>query len=107
VLQLYSASFAWGIHWLAARLLLRALGVVGVAWSELLAYTGYPFVGVCAATAGGFVAGALVCGVGLCICAGRAGVVGQIGRHHHHNAADSNGNGNGLLQQQRRAVMRV
>eukprot|EP00775_Hariotina_reticulata_P005880 gene5880-6121_t len=53
---LYSACFAWGLHWLVARLLLRALNVPGVAWSELLAYTGYPFVMICLTIMGGFLA---------------------------------------------------
>ena len=37
-----------GVHWLAAWLVMRAMSV-GVPWSELLAYVGYPFVPVCAA----------------------------------------------------------
>jgi hypothetical protein len=58
--QLYSACFAWALHWLVARLLLKGMNVPGVAWSELLAYTGYPFVLICFTTLGGFLAG--VCG---------------------------------------------
>lgn len=57
-LQLYSACFAWALHWLVARLLLKGMNVPGVAWSELLAYTGYPFVLICFTTLGGFLAGA-------------------------------------------------
>lgn len=56
-LQLYSACFAWALHWLVARLLLKGMNVPGVAWSELLAYTGYPFVLICFTTLGGFLAG--------------------------------------------------
>jgi hypothetical protein len=55
--QLYSACFAWALHWLVARLLLKGMNVPGVAWSELLAYTGYPFVLICFTTLGGFLAG--------------------------------------------------
>lgn len=58
-LQLYSACFAWALHWLVARLLLKGMNVPGVAWSELLAYTGYPFVLICFTTLGGFLAGVL------------------------------------------------
>lgn len=54
---LYSACFAWALHWLVARLLLKGMNVPGVAWSELLAYTGYPFVLICFTTLGGFLAG--------------------------------------------------
>jgi hypothetical protein len=57
LLQLYSACFAWALHWLVARLLLKGMNVPGVAWSELLAYTGYPFVLICFTTLGGFLAG--------------------------------------------------
>jgi hypothetical protein len=61
-MQLYSACFAWALHWLVARLLLRGMNVPGVAWSELLAYTGYPFVLICFTTIGGFLGG------GSCVC---------------------------------------
>lgn len=61
MLQLYSACFAWALHWLVARLLLKGMNVPGVAWSELLAYTGYPFVLICFTTLGGFLAGVVTC----------------------------------------------
>lgn len=44
--QAYGTCVAWGVHWVAAWLVLRAMGVPGVPWSELLAYTGYPFAAV-------------------------------------------------------------
>ncbi len=55
--QVYGAGVAWAAHWAVARLLLRGMNVGGVAWSELLAYTGYPFVPVCIAIVLGFLAG--------------------------------------------------
>eukprot|EP00882_Tetradesmus_deserticola_P010921 GHRQ01011546.1.p1 GENE.GHRQ01011546.1~~GHRQ01011546.1.p1 ORF type:complete len:372 (+),score=124.71 GHRQ01011546.1:600-1715(+) len=54
---LYSACFAWGVHWVVARLLLRGLNVPGVPWAELLAYTGYPFVMISITIVAGFLAG--------------------------------------------------
>jgi hypothetical protein len=56
-LQLYSACFAWAVHWVVARLLLKGLNVPGVPWAELLAYTGYPFVMISITIVAGFVAG--------------------------------------------------
>ena len=53
----YGTALAWGVHWLAARLLLRGMNVPGVGWSELLAYTGYAFVPACVSAALGAVAG--------------------------------------------------
>jgi hypothetical protein len=64
--QLYSACFAWGLHWVVARLLLRALNVPSVAWSELLAYTGYPFVMICLTIIAGFLAGEWLMLVAMC-----------------------------------------
>lgn len=57
VLQLYSACFAWFVHWVVARLLLRGLNVPSVPWSELVAYTGYPFVMISMTIVAGFLAG--------------------------------------------------
>eukprot|EP00879_Flechtneria_rotunda_P033187 GHRR01036732.1.p1 GENE.GHRR01036732.1~~GHRR01036732.1.p1 ORF type:complete len:249 (+),score=56.41 GHRR01036732.1:283-1029(+) len=54
---LWSASSAWFVHWFVVWLLLKVVNVPGVAWSELTAYTGYPFVAVCLTTLGGFLAG--------------------------------------------------
>lgn len=42
-------------------MLLKGMNVPGVAWSELLAYTGYPFVLICFTTLGGFLAGVVAC----------------------------------------------
>jgi hypothetical protein len=56
-LQLYSACFAWAVHWVVARLLLKGLNVPGVPWAELLAYTGYPFVMISITIVAGFLAG--------------------------------------------------
>ncbi|KIZ00837.1 Protein transport protein yif1 [Monoraphidium neglectum] len=49
--MVYGTCVAWGVHWVAAWLVLRAMSVPGVPWSELLAYTGYPFVSVCISVA--------------------------------------------------------
>jgi hypothetical protein len=56
-LQLYSACFAWAVHWVVARLLLKGLNVPSVPWAELLAYTGYPFVSISITIVAGFLAG--------------------------------------------------
>eukprot|EP00877_Chromochloris_zofingiensis_P014098 jgi/Chrzof1/8942/Cz03g30040.t1 len=55
--MIYGASLAWGMHWLVARLILRGMNVPGVAWSELLAYTGYPFVPICLSIVAGCIGG--------------------------------------------------
>ncbi|KAI8463259.1 MAG: YIF1-domain-containing protein [Monoraphidium minutum] len=69
----YGACVAWGVHWVVAWLVLRAMSVPGVPWSELLAYTGYPFAAVClsvvAQQLGGRMAYYAVWGYG-CTCMG-------------------------------------
>eukprot|EP00879_Flechtneria_rotunda_P019569 GHRR01020558.1.p1 GENE.GHRR01020558.1~~GHRR01020558.1.p1 ORF type:complete len:311 (+),score=94.39 GHRR01020558.1:302-1234(+) len=60
---LWSASSAWFVHWFVVWLLLKVVNVPGVAWSELTAYTGYPFVAVCLTTLGGFLAGGCLPGM--------------------------------------------
>jgi hypothetical protein len=77
--QLYSACFAWGLHWLVARLLLRGMNVPGVAWSELLAYTGYPFVLICVATLSGFLGGERCSSGGAAAAAGGGRAGGRAG----------------------------
>lgn len=56
--QVYGTCVAWAVHWVVAWLVLRAMSVPGVPWSELLAYTGYPFVFVCFAVVAQQIGGA-------------------------------------------------
>jgi hypothetical protein len=69
--QVYGTSVAWGVHWCVAWLILRAMSVPGIAWSELLAYTGYPFVPVCAAVVAKQLGGAAMQGGGGFGCGAR------------------------------------
>ncbi|KXZ50876.1 hypothetical protein GPECTOR_14g126 [Gonium pectorale] len=56
----WSAGLAWFVHWLVALALLRAMSLpAGVSWVELAAYTGYPFVPVCAAIVAGQLGGGI------------------------------------------------